>query len=57
MGYHAWPCTGERHDDQAQHCTCRPSGKGADTDLLREMITRIVERVMQFDVENLCAAG
>ena len=31
--------------------------KGADTDLLREMTTHIVERVMQFDVENLCAAG
>jgi len=31
--------------------------KGADTDLLREMIHHIVERVMQFDVENLCAAG
>ena len=31
--------------------------KGADTDLLREMISHIVERVMQFDVENLCAAG
>jgi len=30
-------------------------GKGADTDLLREMIHHIVERVMQFDVENLCA--
>ena len=31
--------------------------KGADTDLLREMIHHIVEQVMQFDVENLCAAG
>jgi len=31
--------------------------KGADTDLLREMIHHVVERVMQFDVENLCAAG
>ena len=31
--------------------------KGADADLLREMISHIVEQVMQFDVENLCAAG
>ena len=31
--------------------------KGADTDLLREMISHIVALVMQFDVENLCAAG
>lgn len=31
--------------------------KGVDADLLREMISHIVERVMQFDVENLCAAG
>ena len=31
--------------------------KGADADLLREMISHIVERVMQFDVENLCAAS
>jgi len=31
--------------------------KEADTDLLREMIHHIVERVMQFDVENLCAVG
>ena len=30
--------------------------KGADTDLLREMIHHIVERVMQFDIENLCGA-
>jgi len=31
--------------------------KGADADLLREMITHVVERVMAFDVENLCNAG
>jgi hypothetical protein len=31
--------------------------KGADTDLLREMIHHIVERVMQFDVENWTSPG
>jgi len=31
--------------------------KGADADLLRSMIEHIVERVMQFEVENLCSAG
>ena len=31
--------------------------KGADTDLLREMIQHIVKRVTRFYVENLCAAG
>ncbi len=31
--------------------------KGADRDLLREMIEHVVERVMAFDVENLCQAG
>lgn len=31
--------------------------KGADADLLRQMIQHIVERVMAFDVENLCNAG
>ncbi len=31
--------------------------KGADRDLLREMIEHVVERVMTFDVENLCQAG
>ena len=31
--------------------------KGPDSDLLREMIQHIVQRVMEMDVENLCAAG
>ena len=31
--------------------------KGADTDLLREMIQHVVQRVMDMDVENLCAAA
>lgn len=31
--------------------------KGADADLLRSMIEHIVERVMEFDVENLCNAS
>ncbi len=30
--------------------------KGADSDLLREMIQHIVQRVMDMDVENICAA-
>jgi hypothetical protein len=29
--------------------------KGADSDLLREMIQHIVQRVMEMDVENICA--
>ena len=31
--------------------------KGTDSDLLREMIQHVVQRVMEMDVENLCAAG
>ena len=31
--------------------------KGADTDLLKQMIQHVVERVMDFDVENLCNAA
>jgi putative transposase len=31
--------------------------KGADSDLLREMIQHIVQRVMDMDVENICAAS
>ena len=31
--------------------------KGADSDLLREMIQHVVQRVMDMDVENLCAAA
>ena len=31
--------------------------KGADSDLLREMIQHIVQRVMEMDVENICAAS
>lgn len=31
--------------------------KGADADLLRDMIQHVVERVMAYDVENLCQAG
>jgi putative transposase len=31
--------------------------KGSDTDLLREMIQHIVQRVMEMDVENICAAS
>ena len=31
--------------------------KGPDSDLLREMIQHVVQRVMDMDVENLCAAG
>jgi putative transposase len=31
--------------------------KGADTDLVREMIQHVVQRVMDMDVENLCAAA
>ena len=31
--------------------------KGADADLLREMIEQVVQRVMDMDVENLCAAA
>ena len=31
--------------------------KGADADLLRDMIQHVVERVMAYDFENLCQAG
>ncbi len=31
--------------------------KGADGGLLREMIEHVAERIMAFDVENLCQAG
>lgn len=31
--------------------------KGADTDLLREMIQYVAQRMMDMDVESLCAAG
>jgi len=31
--------------------------KGADSDLLREMIQHVVQRVMDMDIENLCAAS
>jgi putative transposase len=31
--------------------------KGADADLLRQMVPRVVERVMEMDVDNLCGAG
>ena len=30
---------------------------GSDTDLLREMIQHIVQRVMEMDVENICVAS
>jgi hypothetical protein len=40
----------------ALHC---PSSwkKGPDTDLLREMIPHIVQRVMEMVVKNICAAS
>jgi putative transposase len=31
--------------------------KGADADLLRQMVQHVVERVMEMDVDNLCGAG
>jgi len=31
--------------------------KGADVDLLREMIRHVAQRMMDMDVEGLCAAG
>ena len=31
--------------------------KGADTDLLREMIQYVAQRMMEMDVENMCAAA
>jgi len=31
--------------------------KGADADLLRQMIEHVVQRVMEFDIDNLCNAG
>lgn len=31
--------------------------KGADTDLLRQMIQFVAQRMMEMDVESLCAAG
>ncbi len=31
--------------------------KGADTDLLKQMIQFIAQRMMEFDVEGLCGAG
>ena len=31
--------------------------KGADADLLRQMIHHVVERMMEMDVDNLCGAG
>jgi putative transposase len=31
--------------------------KGADADLLREMIQYVAQRMMDMDVESLCAAG
>ena len=33
------------------------SEKGADVDLLREMIRHVAQRMMDMEVENLCAAG
>lgn len=31
--------------------------KGADVDLLREMIQLVAQRLMELDVETLCGAG
>lgn len=31
--------------------------KGADADLLRQMIQFVAQRMMDFDVESLCGAG
>jgi len=31
--------------------------KGADVDLVREMIRHVAQRMMDMDVENLCAAA
>lgn len=31
--------------------------KGADTDLLREMIQCVAQKLMDYDVESLCAAA
>ncbi len=33
------------------------SEKGADVDLLREMVRQITQRMMDMDVESLCAAA
>ena len=33
------------------------SEKGADVDLLREMIRHVAQRMMDMEVESLCAAG
>jgi putative transposase len=57
-GYHTLPST--EHTTMTTQPTIALTDlveKGADADLLRQMIQEVVERVMAFDVENLCNAG
>lgn len=44
-------------DHQADYVTGELAEKGADSDLLREMIQHIAQRMMEMDVEGLCAAA
>jgi hypothetical protein len=47
--------TNDHH--QAQYRTGRPARQRADGNLLREMIAYVAQQLMQFHVDNRCAAG
>ena len=48
----------EQHDDhQDQYRTRGADEKGADADLLRDMIQYVAQRLMELDTEGLCAAA
>jgi putative transposase len=57
LGYHTSPSTENTTMTKPSIVMSDLLGKGADAGLLRQMIEHVVQRVMEFDIENLCNAG
>ena len=45
------------HDDHRDYRTDRARRKGADIDVLRQMVQFMAQRLMEIDVEGRCGAG
>ncbi len=56
MGLRTYNLSRRTNDDHQAH-TGDLLNKRADGNLLREMIAYVVQQLMQFDVDNRCAAG
>lgn len=47
----------ESTDGRCSDGACAAASKGFDTDMLREMVGYVAQRLMELDVEGLCAAA